>query len=277
VGTNGSGGGDEGFVMDGTLDAGVPVLATAAGATLWGKAEGGWLYVATDAPAALAGRDVFLMIRSGGGSRPAPWAKSGQAAVWDWFLARESGNGWTGWFRADESLVAGSPAFVKATGAVFEGAVHVRALVPDEWGLLPAADVAMAAYATNDGGALQGQLPAGDGDGDLDAAEFVAVPLYLSAVPGVEAGRAVRLSARPTPFNAQVWLVLEGAADGPVSVVIHDARGRSVRRLTASAAGGRAQLTWDGRDEAGRNLASGNYFARAEGPRPAVARLTLVK
>ncbi len=72
-------------------------------------------------------------------------------------------------------------------------------------------------------------------------------------------------------------LELEGAADGPVTVTIHDARGRTVRRLSAEVAGGRAQLQWDGRDEAGRNVASGAYFARSHGPRPAVARLALVK
>jgi hypothetical protein len=36
-------------------------------------------------------------------------------------------------------------------------------------------------------------------------------------------------------------------------------------------------MVWDGRDASGRILASGTYFARSEGSRAAVARLTMVK
>jgi hypothetical protein len=276
VGTGGSSGGDEGFVMDGALDAEAPVLATAGGATLWGKAAGGWLYLATDAPATLAGRDVFLLIRDGAGApRTAPWAKAGQAAGWSRFLARESGNGWTGWFSGNETLLSGDPSLVTGSGAVLEGAVQLSSLFPVA---LPATiEVAMAAYATSDGGALQGQAPLGDGDGQLEAAEFASVPLYVTAVPAAGAGAGVRLAAWPTPFNAQVKLVLAGVADGPVAVTIHDARGRGVRRLTGDAVDGQAQFVWDGRDASGHILASGTYFARSEGSRAAVARLTMVK
>ncbi len=49
-----------------------------------------------------------------------------------------------------------------------------------------------------------------------------------------------------------------------VQVDIHDARGALVRRLySGSVAGGARVLTWDGRDGAGRNAASGVYFVRA--------------
>jgi hypothetical protein len=279
VGTGGTGGGGgEGFVMDGALDAGVPVLATAGGATLWGKAEDGRLYLATDAPSTLAGRDIFLLIRSGAGApHAAPWAKAGQAATWTAFLARESGNGWTGWFDGNGTVVTGNPLLVMGSGAVLEGAVELRSLFPEPFALPPTVEVAMAAFATSDGGVLQGQAPAGNGDGNLDAAEFASVPLHVATVPSAGAGAGARLAAWPTPFNAQVRLVLEGAADGPVSVVIHDARGRGVRRLTGTVAGGQAAFHWDGRDEQGRQLASGAYFARSDGARPAVARMTMVK
>ena len=126
-----------------------------------------------------------------------------------------------------------------------------------------------------DGGALKGQLPVGDGDGHLEAVEFVSVPLYVAPAP-LPVGPA-RLAAWPTPFNALVKLVLEGADDGPVAVEIHDARGRTVRRLSGLATAGRAELVWDGRDGNGRTVASGTYFARAGGARPAATRLTLVK
>lgn len=289
VGTGGSGGGgDEGFVMDGTLDAGVPAVATAGGATLWAQAQDGWLYLATDAPAVWAGRDVFLLVRDGTGTplRAAPWAKAGQAARWWHFLARESGNGWTGWFNSSESVVDGNPALIKAAGAVLEGAVNLRAFIPLEWPLLPTMEVAMASYATNNGGALLGQAPAGNGDANLDPTEFVSVALYVAGAEAPTAG-GPRLVAWPVPFNAQVRLALSGLPDGPVAVAIHDARGRTVRRLDAAVAGGRGELTWDGRDQAGRDLPSGVYFARAAGSgagsgggrggAAAVARLVLVK
>ncbi|MBK7048160.1 MAG: hypothetical protein IPH48_16980 [bacterium] len=62
-----------------------------------------------------------------------------------------------------------------------------------------------------------------------------------------------------------------------MAVEIHDARGRTVRRLSGLATAGRAELVWDGRDGNGRTVASGTYFARTGGARPAATRLTLVK
>jgi hypothetical protein len=137
----------------------------------------------------------------------------------------------------------------------------------------------MAAYATPDGGALQGQVPAGDGDGNLEAAEFVSVPLYVAGTPAPAAG-GPQLEVWPVPSNAQVRLALSGLPDGEIAVTLHDARGRTVQRLTANVAGGRGELAWDGRDEAGRDLPSGVYYARAAGgggSAAAVARLVLVK
>ncbi len=282
VGTGGSsGGGDEGFVMDGALDAEAPALAVAGGATLWGQVRDGWLYLATDAPSVLAGRDIFLLVRDGAGVplRAAPWAKAGQSSPWVRFLAREAGNGWTGWFNGSETVLGGDPAAVLGSGAVLEGALRLDAIFPG--GLPASVEVAMAAYASPDGGALQGQAPAGDGDGHLEAAEFVSMPLYAAGTPSPSAV-VPRLAAWPVPFNAQVRLAVTGLPDGPATVMIHDARGRAVRRLVAEVRDGRGELAWDGRDDAGRDLPSGVYYARAAGTGgpasgTAVARLVLVK
>jgi hypothetical protein len=226
----------------------------------------------------LPGRDVFLVIGNGSSTmRAAPWAKAGQWAPWVQFLARESGNGWSGWFNATGGVMAADAFHGMANGAVFEGWIDLDSVYPGGVGQPPTLPVAVVACATNDGGALQGQAPAGDGDGDLDLAEYAAAPLYAAPAPQPVATAVARLVAFPTPFNAQVRLALEGAADGPVTVTIHDARGRTVRRLSAGVSGGQAQLMWDGRDEAGRVMASGTYFARSGGARPAVARLTMVK
>jgi flagellar hook assembly protein FlgD len=51
-----------------------------------------------------------------------------------------------------------------------------------------------------------------------------------------------------------------------VRVEVYDLRGRSVRVLHDGAlAAGRQELVWDGKDDAGSEVASGMYLARARG------------
>jgi hypothetical protein len=56
-----------------------------------------------------------------------------------------------------------------------------------------------------------------------------------------------------------------GPALGPVRIEIYDVQGRLVRRLldTTHGAASLSRLRWDGRDEQGRRLSSGRYWARA--------------
>ncbi|MGD9546024.1 MAG: hypothetical protein AB7V45_00625 [Candidatus Krumholzibacteriia bacterium] len=270
TGDGGGGGGDEAFVMDGVLDEDVGAVA-AGSLNVYADVRDGWLYLATDAPAAAAGNDAFLFLgESSAGAVAAPWAKAGQTAPWLRFLARENDNGWTGWFDAAQTVLD-TPSLVKGSGVVLEGAVDLDALFPGGW---PASVwVAAAVYATADGGALAGQAPAGDGDGNLEAAEYVEIPLGLSSVPGRETA-AVRLRAWPNPFNARLSFTVEGSVPGGAQIRIHDAKGRQVRVLEAAG----PVVEWDGADQAGRSLPSGVYFARVvgEGNR-AVARVCLVK
>lgn len=92
----------------------------------------------------------------------------------------------------------------------------------------------------------------------------------------------VRLSVTPNPMmdGGGVFLVRSewdasaspsasraasaGPALGPVRIEIYDVQGRLVRRLLDSAQGAApaARLRWDGRDELGRRLSSGRYWAR---------------
>ena len=55
-----------------------------------------------------------------------------------------------------------------------------------------------------------------------------------------------------------------GPALGPVRVEIYDVQGRLVRRLLDGTPGAAsvARLRWDGRDQQGRRLSSGRYWAR---------------
>jgi hypothetical protein len=70
-----------------------------------------------------------------------------------------------------------------------------------------------------------------------------------------------RLTAWPNPFRTGVRLLV--AARSPSDVRIVDASGRQVRalRVPRSPLSTPYSLSWDGRDEAGRQLAPGVYFA----------------
>jgi hypothetical protein len=159
----GTGGGNPGesFVMDGLLDEGAKFIGSQNGVSFYAHWNSEQLYVACD-PAVTY--DHFIFISDGTSTRiAAPWAKSGQAAQWRAYLGNESTNGWCGWFDG-----AGG----KARGTVLEGVI--------EWssefaGMPPSVFLAMGAYQTQDGGNLQFQIPAGNGDGNIDISEFAEI------------------------------------------------------------------------------------------------------
>jgi alpha-beta hydrolase superfamily lysophospholipase len=87
------------------------------------------------------------------------------------------------------------------------------------------------------------------------------------------------VTAHPNPFNPATEIRVTVAEGGPVSVSVHDLRGRRLRTLFHGHLNpGRHDLRWDGRDGAGRELPAGVYLARAAG-RDATAgcRLALVR
>jgi YVTN family beta-propeller protein len=68
--------------------------------------------------------------------------------------------------------------------------------------------------------------------------------------------------ASPNPFCASTQLAFSLDAAGPAELAIHDVRGRRVRALSDGERGaGRHVLAWDGRDDLGRRLPAGVYFA----------------
>ncbi|HPF36496.1 MAG TPA: FlgD immunoglobulin-like domain containing protein [Candidatus Krumholzibacteria bacterium] len=93
---------------------------------------------------------------------------------------------------------------------------------------------------------------------------------------------ASELRAVPNPFNPRTEIRFTSAAAGVAQVRVFDVAGRWVRTLDAGRvdAGAAAAVVWQGRDDAGRELASGAYFARLvmDGrPQGATARLSLVR
>ena len=158
--------------MDGVLDPQAIELASAGDRALHAAVEGNVLYVATDD--AGEGGDVFIYLAdSPGALTDANWAKSGQVAEWDAFLADENDNDYEGWFDVSSSVEA----ITGANGGVLEGTINLL----EEFGELPEEIyLAVAVFESGDGGELLYtlQLPASlDADGNLDASEFVAFAL----------------------------------------------------------------------------------------------------
>jgi hypothetical protein len=103
---------------------------------------------------------------------------------------------------------------------------------------------------------------------------------YASAVgDDIAAARAVGLAAVPNPFNPRTVLSFSLPRAGAVRVQVFDLAGRRVATLLdGSYEAGPMSVEWDGTDEAGRAVASGTYFARAQGAGvEAATKLTLVR
>ncbi|NKB65648.1 MAG: T9SS type A sorting domain-containing protein [Candidatus Latescibacteria bacterium] len=83
----------------------------------------------------------------------------------------------------------------------------------------------------------------------------------------------------PNPFNSATTIPFAVEQAGLVELAIYNAAGQRLRHLQQLAtAPGRYQLVWDGRDEAGRSVASGVYFYRLlAGGKRATRRLVLLR
>ena len=119
-----------------------------------------------------------------------------------------------------------------------------------------------------------------DGDGDVDlvvldralgGVHVLKSPVseQMTAVMTSEAARPAqhRLGASyPNPFNPAVVLPLDLATDAErVSLIVYDVLGRRVRQVWQGPLGaGTHRFTWDGRDEAGKDVAAGVYIYQVE-------------
>ncbi|MEO5618170.1 MAG: hypothetical protein ABIS67_10395 [Candidatus Eisenbacteria bacterium] len=98
-------------------------------------------------------------------------------------------------------------------------------------------------------------------------ADETTTPWYAIGAVGVpRAPRTTRaaltLAARPVPASREVALVLDGIPDGDWRIEIVDAGGRKVRSLDAGTANATPfAARWDLRDDAGRRLRPGVYWA----------------
>ena len=112
----------------------------------------------------------------------------------------------------------------------------------------------------------------------------LSIPASLTVTGDVTAaGDAPRSfvlrGAVPNPFNPQTTIHFSLPAAGHADLRLYDVQGRLVRTLVdATRPAGPNQARWDGRDQAGRAVASGTYFARLQAAgQQSVKSLVLVR
>jgi hypothetical protein len=100
---------------------------------------------------------------------------------------------------------------------------------------------------------LQGREPGGDW------MLLRSEELNIETAPGP----VLSLRAHPNPFNPSTRLSFDLPTEGKVSLAIYDLAGRHLALIhEGSLPAGPAAFEWEGRDDQGRPLASGVYFAR---------------
>ena len=94
------------------------------------------------------------------------------------------------------------------------------------------------------------------------------VPVTPTGVENRAVHAGLGLRAFPNPFNPSVRISFANPERGPVRATVHDAAGRRVVRLASRVMeAGEQVLEWNGRDQAGREAASGVYFLRVSAAR----------
>jgi hypothetical protein len=107
---------------------------------------------------------------------------------------------------------------------------------------------------------------------------FAVAPVVASTAPDAAAPFELAQNA-PNPFNPVTTIPFELARAGRVTLDVYDVAGRRVRSLAdGDLAAGLHQRSWDGRDDAGRAVASGVYFYRLKAAgRSETRRMLLLK
>jgi len=94
-----------------------------------------------------------------------------------------------------------------------------------------------------------------------------------------DAGMLTLHGAVPSPFNPRTSITFSLKQSGPVELAIYDARGRRITVLTDGVQPvGSTTVSWDGRDQAGRDVPSGTYLVVARsGSEMDVSKAVLIR
>jgi hypothetical protein len=99
---------------------------------------------------------------------------------------------------------------------------------------------------------------------------YIPVQMHVLGSESVETERGVPSGvvlepARPNPFASGTALRFGLPSSQPVTLAVYDAAGRAVRTiLRGEQPAGYQVVSWDGRDDAGRALPAGAYFAKLD-------------
>jgi hypothetical protein len=170
------------FIMDGEPDFAGYLLADS-GMTIYAAIRGRKLYVATWSPGddfSGFGSDHHLFVSDtllAAATTPAPWTKRGFLAIPGNkpYLAGEYESRFASWFNTE-----GPTALFKSpvNSGVMEGVIDLV----EEFGTLPEnIYVAAVAYGNEDNGGILSQAPSGNGNDNLEPAEFLRIPVRAIA------------------------------------------------------------------------------------------------
>ncbi len=162
------------FIMDGEVDSLAEMILTEDDLKLFAGWNGTDFYIAANS-AANIGYDVFIILSEQPGNlTDSPWAKAGNVAEWDCFLANETDNNYNGWF--DQSATTDN----FSDDDILEGYIRIS----EQWDPdLEEIYIAMGIYETQDGGELISQLPIGNGDLNIDMTEFYLYSFTSGIIP----------------------------------------------------------------------------------------------
>ena len=266
--------GSPSHVIDGSLDTTATLVASGGSLNLYADWDGEYLYLAVEGVGQTSGWDHFIIVGEDLATPVAsPWAKAGTVADRILYLGNEDSNNWCGWFDHAETVLSTDTDC--ASSSHLEGIVNLEAYLgsplPDEVYL------AVGAYSSPDGGVLLDQAPSGNGNGNIEPAEYVPFPLTTSGIDTRSAGQMMTIG--PNPFRESTTIHFAVPPNGQASVEVYDTQGRMIASLT-DAMGGMSPGTvvWDGRDGGGERISPGIYFIKlTAGSRTRIRRAVLIR
>ncbi len=242
------GGGPDGYVMDGILDDAADLVLESDELFLYAHTDGEQVYLAANSAAEID-EDVFIVVANQPGPMvPAFWAKAGQVSLWEAYLGNESTNSWSGWFDTQQGID-------NATGEVLEGIYQLNDPPPDNLYL------AMVTYETQDGGELLRQLPVGNDDINLDAAEYLAWPIDVITGLSSHQPHSFEISIYPNPGNFQQIIQVRTIQEDVLRISLYNILGQQVMAWDEELPAGEHHLKL----RSAKPLSSGVYLLRVEG------------